>query len=111
MRSATVDTSASNTPNGPVFIPSTPSDRRSLKNAVSILRRHGIPIPRGHKNTKKRLDYLQKTRPVDPEVWDLFIRRLERPSLLGSPLPSKSPVDKLIPWDLQPACCREVGPR
>jgi hypothetical protein len=82
-------------------MPSTPGDRRSLKNAISILRRHGIPVPtgrHGRKNTKKRLDYLQKTRPVDPEVWDLFIRRLERPSLLGSPLPSKSPVDKLIPW-------------
>jgi hypothetical protein len=84
------------TPNGPVFIPSTPSDRRSLKNAVSILRRHGIPIPRGHKNTKKRLDYLQKTRPVDPEVWAKFIESLE--VFLGSPLPAKSPVDKLIPW-------------
>lgn len=29
---------------GPVFTPSTPSDWRALKNATSVLRRHGLRV-------------------------------------------------------------------
>lgn len=33
-----------NTPQGPVYMPSTPSDWRAVPNAVSLLRRHGVQI-------------------------------------------------------------------
>ena len=34
------------TPQGPVFFPSTPSDRRGVLNTRAELRRHGVPLPR-----------------------------------------------------------------
>ena len=34
------------TPQGPVYLPATPSCGRATRNARSELRRHGVPVPR-----------------------------------------------------------------